>query len=47
MAITYNEQTREFHLQTNQSSYIFTVLENEQLEVAGDFYSRLFVLHMK
>jgi alpha-galactosidase len=30
IAITYNEQTR-VHLQTNQSSYIFTVLENEQL----------------
>ncbi|SFM18559.1 alpha-galactosidase [Gracilibacillus orientalis] len=31
MTINYNEQTREFHLQTNQSSYIFTILENEQL----------------
>ncbi|WP_208591825.1 alpha-galactosidase [Gracilibacillus suaedae] len=31
MTIAYNDQTREFHLQTNQSSYIFTVLENEQL----------------
>ncbi|GAE94370.1 alpha-galactosidase [Gracilibacillus boraciitolerans JCM 21714] len=31
MAIIFNEKTREFHLQTNQTSYIFTILENEQL----------------
>ncbi|MFC4402776.1 alpha-galactosidase [Gracilibacillus xinjiangensis] len=31
MAIFYNEKTREFHLQTAKSSYIFRVLENNQL----------------
>ncbi|SER89878.1 alpha-galactosidase [Gracilibacillus ureilyticus] len=31
MAILYNEQTKEFHLQTENSSYILHVLENDQL----------------
>ncbi|SHM66043.1 alpha-galactosidase [Gracilibacillus kekensis] len=31
MAIIFNEKTNEFHLQTNNSSYIFTILENKQL----------------
>ncbi|WP_058308809.1 alpha-galactosidase [Gracilibacillus massiliensis] len=31
MAITFNKKTNEFHLQTNNTSYIFTVLENQQL----------------
>lgn len=31
MTITFNEQTREFHLQTKNSSYIFNILENDQL----------------
>ncbi|UOQ50139.1 alpha-galactosidase [Gracilibacillus caseinilyticus] len=31
MAIIINQQTKEFHLQTKNSSYIFNVLENEQL----------------
>jgi len=29
--ILYNETTREFHLQTEKTSYIFCVLENDQL----------------
>ncbi|MDQ0225806.1 alpha-galactosidase [Metabacillus niabensis] len=31
MAIHYNDQTREFHLQTTNSSYIFNILDNNQL----------------
>lgn len=31
MPILYNESTREFHLQTEKTSYIFCVLENDQL----------------
>lgn len=31
MAIRYNQKTREFHLQTNKSSYILNILENDQL----------------
>jgi alpha-galactosidase len=31
MPIFYTEQTKEFHLQTKGSSYIFTVLDNQQL----------------
>ncbi|PSL30581.1 alpha-galactosidase [Planomicrobium soli] len=31
MPILYNDSTREFHLQNQQTSYIFKVLENEQL----------------
>ncbi|MGH2318635.1 alpha-galactosidase [Planococcus sp. SE5232] len=31
MPILYNESTREFHLQTEKTSYIFSVLENRQL----------------
>lgn len=31
MTIIYNDKTREFHLQSANSSYILTVLENEQL----------------
>ncbi|RBW71323.1 alpha-galactosidase [Bacillus taeanensis] len=31
MAIFYNEQTQEFHLQAKNVSYIFTVLKNNQL----------------
>lgn len=35
MPISYNDSTREFHLQTGKTSYIFSVLENGQL---GQFY---------
>ncbi|ANU11992.1 alpha-galactosidase [Planococcus antarcticus DSM 14505] len=31
MPILYNDATREFHLQTEKVSYIFSVLENDQL----------------
>lgn len=31
MPILYNDATREFHLQTEKTSYIFSILKNEQL----------------
>ena len=31
MPILYNDATREFHLQTDKTSYIFNILKNEQL----------------
>ena len=31
MPILYNDSTREFHLQTEKTSYIFSVMENDQL----------------
>ncbi|MCT2535976.1 alpha-galactosidase [Aquibacillus koreensis] len=31
MPIYYNEQTKEFHLQAKETSYIFTILRNNQL----------------
>ncbi|TWT24242.1 alpha-galactosidase [Planomicrobium sp. CPCC 101110] len=31
MPILYNDSTREFHLQTPKTSYIFSILENDQL----------------
>ncbi len=31
MPILYNDSTREFHLQTEKVSYIFSILENDQL----------------
>ncbi|MCA1023805.1 alpha-galactosidase [Halobacillus litoralis] len=42
MTIFVNEETREFHLQTCNSSYIFTVMENGQL---GHLYYGKKIMH--